>query len=93
VLIAKVRAALDETGATTFIVGGGVSASQHLRRAFNAALLESHPDVEVYFPAPGMSTDNSIMIALAGHARAMNAGNTAASQLIVADGNRSLNNE
>jgi len=93
VLIAKVRAALDQTGATTFIVGGGVSASQHLRRSFNAALLESNPDVEVYFPAPGMSTDNSIMIALTGHARAMNAGNTAATQLLVADGNRSLNNE
>ncbi len=93
VLIKKTRSALDEYGAKTFIVGGGVSASQFLRNSFNAALLESHPDVEVYFPHRKMSTDNSIMIALAGHARSQNASNPAASKYIKADGNRSLDTE
>lgn len=93
VLLKKVRAALDEHNAHTFIVGGGVSASTHLRNSFNKELLESHPDVEVYFPTTGMSTDNSIMIALAGHAKLDGALSPQGSQHIRADGNRSLTTE
>lgn len=93
VLLKKVKMALDEYGAETFIVGGGVSASTHLRNTFNAVLLDSHPHVTAYFPHKKMSTDNAIMIALAGHARALRASNTAAAQLIKADGNRSLHEE
>lgn len=93
VLLKKTKQALEQYGAKTFIVGGGVSASQHLRETFNAVLLESHPDVTVYFPHRKHSTDNSIMIALAGHARAAGAMAPAAAKLIRADGNRSLSNE
>jgi len=93
VLVKKTQAALEQTGATTFIVGGGVSASTHLRNAFNAALLESHPTVTTYFPIPGMSTDNSVMIALAGHAKAAGAMAPAAAQYLKANGNRSLSDE
>ena len=93
VLLKKATRALTEYGAKTFIVGGGVSANQHLRQSFNAKLLESHPDVTVYFPHRAMSTDNSVMIALAGHARAAGALAPAAGQLIKADGNRSLATE
>lgn len=90
VLIKKTQKALDETGAQTLIIGGGVSASEFIRQSFHAHLLESHPDVEIYFPNPGLSTDNSIMIALSGHARSTNASNPAAARLIKADGNRSI---
>ncbi len=93
VLIKKIQKALDQYGAQTFIVGGGVSANQHLRHSFNAVLLESNPDVEVYFPHRAMSTDNSIMIALSGHARAAGALAPAAAKFVKADGNRSLSNE
>lgn len=93
VLLKKVQNALNQTGAQTFVVGGGVSASPHLRNLFSTKLLDSHPHVTTYFPMPGMSTDNSIMIALAGHARSQNASNVAAAQLIRADGNRSLDSE
>lgn len=93
VLLKKTKVAIDQTGSRTFIVGGGVSASQHLRNEFNSSLLESHPDVTVYFPQRKMSTDNSIMIALAGHARSHQASNVAASKYIKADGNRSLDSE
>lgn len=93
VLLKKVQNALDETSAQTFVVGGGVSASTYLRNTFNKELLGSHPDVEVYFPAPGMSTDNSIMIALAGHARLESKLGAKGAQHIRANGNRSLAGE
>ena len=90
VLLKKTRAALTQHGASTLIIGGGVSASTHLRQAFQAELLASHPDVEVYLPQRELSTDNSVMIALAGHAQASSASSAGAVALIKADGNRSL---
>jgi len=90
VLIKKTQKALDETGAQTLIIGGGVSANDYIRNCFHAQLLESHRDVEIYFPNPGLSTDNSVMIALSGHARSASASNPAAARLIKANGNRSI---
>lgn len=90
VLLAKTKAAIEEYEAKTLIIGGGVSANQHLRQMFNAYFLTEHPDVEVYFPRPGLSTDNSIMIALVGHAKAATALSPAGAEFIQADGNRSL---
>jgi N6-L-threonylcarbamoyladenine synthase len=90
VLLKKTSAAMEEHGAKTLIVGGGVSANQYFRQEFNRHCLTAFPDVTVYFPNPGLSTDNAVMIALAGHARAANASNPAAARFIKADGNKSL---
>ena len=92
VLLKKTLTAIEQHQAKTLIVGGGVSANQHLKRMFEAALLTDYPDVTSYFPRPGLSTDNSIMIALAGHAKAGGAGAIApaATDIIRADGNKSL---
>ena len=90
VLLKKTQTALTQYGAETLIVGGGVSASTHIRDVFQTELLHSHPDVEVYFPQPKLSTDNSIMIALAGHAHIQEGRTAGAVSLIKADGNRSL---
>jgi N6-L-threonylcarbamoyladenine synthase len=90
VLLKKTAKAIEEHNAKTLIVGGGVSASQYLRQEINRYCLENLPDVTVYFPNPGMSTDNSVMIALSGHARSKNASNAAAARFIKADGNKSL---
>jgi N6-L-threonylcarbamoyladenine synthase len=90
VLLKKTQDALTTHGAKTLIVGGGVSASSRIREVFLTSLLSSHPDIEVYFPQPKLSTDNSIMIALAGHAHHANASTAGAIALIKADGNRSL---
>lgn len=90
VLLKKTIAGIEQYGAQTLIVGGGVSANQHIKRMFEAVLLTEHPEVTCYFPQPGLSTDNSIMIALAGHARAAGAIAPAASDIIRADGNKSL---
>lgn len=90
VLLKKTQAAIEETGAQTLIVGGGVSANQYLRHEFYKYFQEHTPDVEVYFPAPNLSTDNSIMIALAGHARTKNAIAPRGTDIIRANGNKSL---
>lgn len=90
VLVKKTLAAAEQYGAQAVIVGGGVSASPYLRQELQKAFLEANPSMTVYFPKPGLSTDNSIMIALAGHARLSSAMNAAAAQYIKADGNKSL---
>ena len=90
VLLKKSLKAVEQNNAKTLIVGGGVSANQHLRRMFEATFLTEHPDLTVYFPQPKLSTDNSIMIALAGHARASSALAPRGADVIRADGNKSL---
>lgn len=90
VLIKKTKDAVDEYGAQTIIIGGGVSANRHLMQEFKRHFIASHPEVSVYTPGSGLSTDNSIMIALAGHAHFEKNMNPAAAQYITADGNKSL---
>lgn len=90
VLIKKTTTAIDKHNAHTLIIGGGVSANDYIRRSFETELLTSHPDVEIYLPQRKLSTDNSIMIALAGHAHAATAWTAGAIPLIQAEGNRSL---
>ena len=90
VLLKKSLMAVEKHGAQTLIVGGGVSANQHLKRMFEAKFLTENPDLTVYFPQPKLSTDNSIMIALAGHAHASSALAPRGADVIRADGNKSL---
>lgn len=90
VLLKKTLAAITEHDAKTLVVGGGVSANQHIKRTFEKTLLDTYPDITAYFPGPGLSTDNSIMIALAGHARAKSAVLPTGTDVIRADGNRTL---
>ena len=90
VLIKKTTDALDAQRAQTLIIGGGVSANDYIRRSFETRLLGTHPDVEIYLPKRNLSTDNSIMIALAGHAHSTTARTAGAIPLIQAESNRSL---
>ena len=90
VLLKKTSKAVVDNGAQTVIVGGGVSANQFIKRAFETHFLNEFPDVTVYFPSPHLATDNSVMIALAGHARATGALSPYGAEGIQADGNKSL---
>jgi len=90
VIVKKSISAIEEYGAKTLIVGGGVSANTHIKRSLETVLINEYPEVTSYFPAPGLSTDNSIMIALAGHARSTKALLPTGTDVIRADGNRSL---
>jgi N6-L-threonylcarbamoyladenine synthase len=90
VIVGKVSSAVEQYGIRSVIVGGGVSANQHLRDVLTKAMNDSFPEVTVYFPRRELSTDNSIMIALAGHAHATEGRQAASIGRIQADGNRSL---
>ena len=66
VLWKKTAQALEETGAQTLVIGGGVSANTHIRRVFADKVKSEHPEVSLRIPHASLTTDNAIMIALAG---------------------------
>ena len=90
VLQKKVGKAINAYGIQTLIVGGGVSANTHIRDTFTNCFKKEYPDLAVYFPPQKLSTDNSIMIALAGHVHATSAHTFEHTGDIIADGNLSL---
>ena len=63
VLITKARKALIDTGAKTFVIGGGVAANSYIREQLQKMVLDEFPDVEYRLPHPGITGDNAIMIA------------------------------
>lgn len=71
VLWKKTARALSDTSAQTLVVGGGVSANTHIRRVFAEKIKSDHPHVMLRIPAATLSTDNAVMIALAGFYRAV----------------------
>lgn len=92
VLLKKAERAVRTENIQTLIVGGGVSANTHIREVFTKFFAQEYPDLIVYFPPRHLSTDNSIMIALAGHSRAGNALSYTEFGEVRADGNLSLHN-
>lgn len=89
VLYAKTARALESTGAKTLALGGGVSANTHIQRTFRKRLAEDFPDVTLAIPAPILTTDNAIMIGLAGFYHALQE-DFANPETLSADGNRKL---
>lgn len=87
VLWKKTARALEQTGARTLVVGGGVSANIHIRRTFKEHSAREFSDIALHIPSADLTTDNAVMIALAGFYRARR--ETFATD-IVASGNRSL---
>jgi N6-L-threonylcarbamoyladenine synthase len=87
VLWKKTARALEETDAKTLVVGGGVSANQNIRRVFAERMKEEYPHVGFSFPPTELSTDNAVMIGIAGYFRALR---KEFRDEFVADGNLSL---
>lgn len=71
VLFAKASRAIEQTGALTLVLGGGVSANTHIRRVFTERITLDHPEVSLRIPEARFTTDNAIMIAIAGYYRAL----------------------
>ncbi len=71
VLWKKTSRALEASGAETLVIGGGVSANTHIRRVFAEKIAREHADVRLRIPPPSLTTDNAIMIALAGFYHAL----------------------
>lgn len=70
VLITKTLRAVDEFGANTVLVGGGVSANTYIRAELARKL--SSANCRLLVPPPELATDNAVMIALAGYFHALN---------------------
>jgi N6-L-threonylcarbamoyladenine synthase len=60
-LLRRAKMAAEQIGATSLIIGGGVACNAGLR----AAARDANLPCPVYFPSPGLSTDNAAMIAAA----------------------------
>ncbi len=89
VLLKKTKLALETHAAQSVILGGGVSASTHIRRAFKAVFEKEYPEVALYLPEKKLTGDNSVMIALAAHSRYSNGPITSEIDM-VAHGNLSV---
>src|SRR3989344_5643726 len=87
VMVSKTRKALWDTGAQTFVIGGGVAANRYLREKLEALVLEEFPDVDLRLPELSITGDNAIMIAQAALARALSGINDTADATLRAVGN------
>ena len=65
VLVGKTIRAAEEHGAQTILIGGGVSANKRLRERLTEKVASSL-SATLYIPPLSLSTDNALMIAVAG---------------------------
>ncbi len=79
ILVTKTKHASEEHGARALIVGGGVSANTHIRNALKETAREL--GIPLLVCAQEDSTDNALMIALAGYFRALQGGYGEASEM------------
>jgi len=70
VLIKKTKSAITEYGVQSLIIGGGVSANNHLRNMFTE-LCDSE-NVKLFLPDRKYTGDNAVMIGIAGYRRFIN---------------------
>jgi N6-L-threonylcarbamoyladenine synthase len=89
VLIAKTKKALNEYAPKTLIVGGGVIANTYLRTKFQE-LTADYPNTTLSIPDMALTTDNAVMIGIAGYFRYLKKETVSANESVRADGNLSL---
>lgn len=90
VLVAKTRRALEQTGAQTFVIGGGVAANKHIREQLQKMIAQDFNEVEMRLPELNITGDNAIMIAEAALTRALSGKNDQADDTLRAIGNLSI---
>lgn len=66
VLISKSKRAIEEFNPKTFIVGGGVIANEKIRESFEN-LIQEFEETTLLIPEKSLTTDNAVMIAMAGY--------------------------
>lgn len=67
VIVYKTQRAIEEKNVKTLIIGGGVIANMYIREAFRH--LADQTSVQLFTPSISLSTDNSVMIGVAGYLR------------------------
>jgi N6-L-threonylcarbamoyladenine synthase len=95
-LVSKTLRAAQKYQPKTIILGGGVTANIHIQKTFKATFEREFPDTKILVPEKDLSTDNALMIAVAGYTRiihepkkVLEAGGRKI-KLLRADGNLSL---
>ena len=89
VLLKKVGRALESHQTNTLLLGGGVSANTYIRKRLTNTYKDK--DVSVRLPAEGLSTDNAVMIGMAGYLMHLRKAKTKSAQDdLPADGNMKL---
>ena len=64
VLVAKTKKALEHYGAQMLLLGGGVAANTHIRK--ECERLAGEENIPLFVPEKNLTTDNALMIAVAG---------------------------
>jgi N6-L-threonylcarbamoyladenine synthase len=90
VLVHKTKRALEESGAQTFVIGGGVAANKHIRASLQKLIENNFNEVEMRLPELNITGDNAIMIAEAALARALSGKDDKADDTLRAQGNLSI---
>lgn len=66
VLVTKMKKAIDENAVKTVLVGGGVIANKFIRKSLEE-MIKKYEDINILIPDKEITTDNALMIALAGY--------------------------
>lgn len=69
VLVKKTMTAVQEFGAQTLIVGGGVAANKYITGSLIRSIQGINPSMQTYIPQKELATDNALMIAIVGYFR------------------------
>jgi N6-L-threonylcarbamoyladenine synthase len=88
VIVKKLETAVFLYNTKSMIVGGGVSANNHIREAITNICRRD--DVDLYLPKREMSTDNALMIAIIAMVKINNNTGQDSNQNLAANGNLSL---
>jgi N6-L-threonylcarbamoyladenine synthase len=67
VLLSKSERAVKKYKIKTFSLGGGVSANKQIRHSFEKSFADNFPETKLFVPSQTLTTDNAIMIGLAGY--------------------------
>ena len=90
VLTKKSLRAIEEYGVQTLVIGGGVSANTYLRSELKREVEEKYPYLAFHIPEQNLTTDNAIMIGIAGYFKTLSAEYTENTDEIIAIGNLKL---
>lgn len=89
VLWKKTERALEVTESKRLVIGGGVSANKNIARVFREECERKFPYVTLSIPERSLTTDNAVMIGMAGYFRAQR-GETVDPHTLLANGTLSL---
>jgi N6-L-threonylcarbamoyladenine synthase len=90
VLVYKTSKAIKEYKIKTLIVGGGVSANEHLKQTLTQSIKKIDKNIKVHFPIKSLSTDNALMISVSAYFQYEKKKPSKNLDKIVAKGNLSL---